>query len=224
MANQLAFLHTSPVHVATFDSLVRQADPSLRVDHHVREDLLALARELGSEHPDVVRRVHEAMRAAAEAGASLVVCTCSTIGGIAENMPGPTAFEAMRIDRAMADRAVRPGGVVLVVAALRSTVGPTLDLLRDSAHRLGARVELVPLCVEEAWAFFERGDRTAYLQAIADAITAATRSPSSRVSVVVLAQASMAPVVDLLAGTTGVEVLASPRLGVAAALERIAGS
>lgn len=223
MTRRLAFLHTSSVHVATFDRLVRDADASIGVDHAVREDLLADARQLGSGHPDVVRRVHDAMHAAAEGGAPLVVCTCSTIGGIAEKTPTRPGFQAARIDRAMADRAVRHGGRVLVVTALGSTVAPTFELLRESAQRAAKEVKLEPLCVESAWAFFERGDQAGYLQALADAIARVLRDPSSGIKTVVLAQASMAQAADLLAGS-GVEVLSSPSLGVAAALDRLGES
>lgn len=216
----LAFLHTSPVHVDTFERLVKQADAGLEVHHHVREDLLQQARDLGAEHPDVVRLVHEAIVDAAQAGARLVVCTCSTIGGVAETAPTPKGVETARIDRAMADRAVSDGGRVLVVTALRSTVAPTTALLQESANRMGSEVELEVLCVEAAWQLFEEGDGAGYLNSIAGAITSRMRGAAAKPRVVVLAQASMAPVSNMLSGV-GVDVLASPSLGVEAAITRL---
>jgi hypothetical protein len=200
MTMHLAFLHTSPVHVETFDRLVKQADAGVAVHHYVREDLLQQARELGAEHPDIVRLVHQTILDAAEAGATLVVCTCSTIGGAAERAPTPQGVETARIDRAMADRAVRDGGRVLVVTALRNTVAPTTALLQESANRIGSDVELEVLCVEDAWRLFEGGDRAGYLNSIAGAITLHMRSAADKSRVVVLAQASMAPVFEHAVG------------------------
>lgn len=218
MTRHLALLHTSPVHVETFDRLVREFDPAVRVDHVVDVTLLADARRLGAADPGVVRRVHAAMAAAAARGASLVVCTCSTIGGVAERTPPNSRFGVARIDRAMADRAVQLGPRILLVAALQSTLEPTRDLLRESAERLGREIAVETLCVEQAWPLFERGDTAGYLETIARAVRAAAGA-----DVVVLAQASMAGALPLLEGL-GVEVLASPALGIRTALQQLRGA
>ena len=209
MQQHVAFLHTSPVHVATFERLMQAADPAIKVEHAVHEDLLEDARRVGPTDPDLVRRVHEAMRGVALGGASLVVCTCSTIGGSAESMATGGRFTALRIDRAVADRAVQLGPRILVVAALESTLRPTADLIHESAAMLGTRVDIELLLVDGAWSHFLVGDQVAYVQSIANAIRGARRF----VDVVVLAQASMAPAAQLLADLA-VEVLSSPRLGV----------
>ena len=212
-ATHVAFLHTSPLHVETFDRLLKAADPALRVDHVVDESLLSAAQRFGVDDPALIRRVHHAMRQAAANGATMVVCTCSTIGGIAERTPVQPGCGFARIDRAMADRAVRLGPRILVVAALRSTLEPTAQLICESAAALRTAVALQTLWVEGAWPHFERGDRAAYIAAVAAAVRAAPRG----FDVVVLAQASMADAADALQDL-GIEVLASPRLGVQALL------
>lgn len=216
MRRHVAFLHTSPVHVETFDRLVKAADPALRVDHVVDEALLSDAQRGGVDDPSLIRRVQAAMADAAAGGATVVVCTCSTIGGIAERTPSPPGLEFARIDRAMADRAVRLGPRVLVVAALRSTLQPTAQLIAESAAALRAEVVLRTLWVEDAWSHFERGDRAAYVAAVAAAVRNAPRG----FDVVVLAQASMADAAEALRDL-GVEVLTSPRLGVQALLAAV---
>jgi len=210
---RIAFLHTSPRHVPTFDSLLKAADPDVQVDHLVAEPLLDDARRHGVDHPALIRRVHEAMSEAAARGASVVACTCSTIGGIAEHAPAPPGLTFTRIDRAMADRAVALGPRILIVAALASTLQPTARLIDESAAAAHAQVTLHTLCVDDAWPHFERDDHAAYIDALAAAVRAAPR----RFDVVVLAQASMADAADALRDL-GVPVLASPRLGVQAML------
>ena len=216
MRRHVAFLHTSPVHVQTFDRLVKAADPALRIDHIVDEALLSDAQRVGVDDPVLIRRVHQVMSQAAADGATVVVCTCSTIGGIAERTPSQPGREFARIDRAMADRAVRLGPRILVVAALRSTLEPTAQLIAESAAALQAAVAVQTLWVDGAWPHFERGDRGTYIGTVVAAVRAAPRS----FDVVVLAQASMADAADALQDL-GVEVLTSPRLGVQALLAAI---
>lgn len=213
MRRTIAFLHTSPAHIETFGRLVNEADPRVEVQHLVAEDLLLEAQRVGADDPLLTRRVHDAMLDAASDGAAVVVCTCSTIGGAAENTPTQGRFVAARIDRAMGDRAVTLGRRVLLVAALESTLSPTGKLIQESAAALRTEVELEHFLIPDAWSLFQQGDREAYIQAVA----AAVRPRASSADVVVLAQASMAPAVALLSDLR-VEVLASPSLGVRRAL------
>lgn len=213
---RLAFLHTSAVHIDTFDRLVRAAAPGLAVAHCVAEDLLADAQRVGVGDAALAARVHAAMRAAAADGATLVVCTCSTIGSLAERTPTEGRYMAARIDRAMADRAVALGRNILVVVALQSTLEPTTELLRESARAARVDIALQPLLVAQAWPHFLRGERDAYIRAVVQAVQA-NAAPAD---VVVLAQASMAPAADAL-GSLGVPVLSTPHIGVQAILAQL---
>ncbi|HEX7866055.1 MAG TPA: aspartate/glutamate racemase family protein [Variovorax sp.] len=213
MHDALAFLHTAQVHVPTFERLVGEIAPDLRVRHVVMEDLLADARTMGVAHAGLVARVHDAMREAASGGAAVVVCTCSTIGGLAEETPTGGAFKALRIDRAMADKAVRTGPRVLIAAAVESTLAPTTALILSAASNAGIDVRPRPLLVQDAWVHFQNGESALYTQTLAKAIRAAAHDAD----VVVLAQASMAPAAHALSDL-GIEVLSSPEPGVEQAL------
>lgn len=213
MRKHIAFLHTSPVHIETFERLVRATDPTLEVEHIVAQNLLAEAQRLGSNNPTVIGHVQDAMTRSASNGASIVICTCSTIGAAAERTPRSKSLVFGRIDRAMADRAVELGPRILIVAALESTLGPTVELVQESAASLRVSVSLNQLFVSGAWLHFLNGNHHAYIESIA----AAVRTATDAIDVVVLAQASMAPAADLLTDLN-VEVLSSPMLGVQSAL------
>jgi hypothetical protein len=219
MTDAIAFLHTAHVHVPTFEQLVREMAPELEVRHLVREELLQDARATGIDDPKLAARVHEAMREAASGGAAVVACTCSTIGGIAEKTATGGAFTAQRIDRAMAERAVRAGPRVLIAAALESTLEPTTSLILSTATQAGAGVRPSVLWVEDAWQYFEAGDTGRYIATLAKAIRTAAGSADA----VVLAQASMAPVAQELSDL-GIEVLSSPATGVAHAVATLRAS
>jgi len=214
MSTDIVFVHTSSVHVAPFEQLVRSEAPEMTTKHVVVEQLLSDAQTTSMDDADLIERIHRAMTDAACDGASVVVCTCSTIGGAAERVPSGDRFRAMRVDRPMADLAVTSGARLLIVAALESTLAPTTRLLQESADALGRNIEIRALLVRDAWVHFERGDHDAYVRTVADAVRKAVDS----IDVVVLAQASMADAGELLADL-GVPVLSSPRLGVRAAIQ-----
>jgi hypothetical protein len=113
----------------------------------------------------------------------------------------------------MAEHAIAAGSRILIAACVPSTIGPTRELLAGAAHAAGRTVQLDDKLMPEAWAFFQRGDRQGYWEAIAAGLRQAARGYDA----VVLAQASMAGAAALLADL-GIPVLASPRLGVEAAI------
>ncbi len=218
--DDIAFLHTARVHVATFDALLRAQAPDLQARHAVDETLLADAQGLGPTNPSLRRRLQAALADVAAGGARQVVCTCSTLGPLVDTLPPTGSFETARVDRAMAEHAVRLGPRVLMVAALASTLAPTRALLADAAARLQRPIAIEPLRVDGAWALFLQGDRAGYLATVAAAVRQQVADrPMSDTDVVVLAQASMADATLLLADL-GPPVLSSPALGVAAAVDR----
>jgi hypothetical protein len=213
LRHDLAFLHTAAIHQDSFEKLCKEIAPSLKVRHVVDESLLAQAREHGITDALAVK-VNDAVFEAAATGAAVVVCTCSTLGGLAEATNTAGEFIAMRIDRAMADIAVSTGERVLVIAALASTLEPTRSLLQSSARNANVHIHLAESLVDDAWAFFESADRNQYHQLIASAV----QTGLEKADVIVLAQASMAGVAECFSNAPK-PVLSSPRLGVKAAVD-----
>jgi len=200
--------------VAAFDALLREMAPDLVARHSVHEELLAEAQRTGLSRA-LALRVQEVVLALAFAPGALVVCTCSTIGGLAERANEDRPGVALRIDRPMAERAVMLGQRILIAAALESTLEPTRRLVDDAARADGRKVQTDSLLCEGAWAHFERGDSDGYLRAIAETLDRDARDAD----VVILAQASMAGAATLCR-KLGVPVLSSPRLGLEGALAR----
>ncbi|MFC5638925.1 aspartate/glutamate racemase family protein [Streptomyces bullii] len=203
----LALLHTSSLHVPVFDALRDEAHPGLELRHFVDEALLSRARAAG---PDAVAdEVSVWLRRAVAEGARAVLCTCSTIGGVAEAAAAGAGVPVLRVDRPMAAAAVAAGPRVVVLATSESTFGPTVSLIKEEAHRAPQPVEVRTRLVEGAWARFEAGDTDGYVRMVAAAADAVTGADS-----IVLAQASMTPAQHLT--TTPTPVLSSPRPGLAA--------
>ncbi|MEU3949498.1 aspartate/glutamate racemase family protein [Streptomyces sp. NPDC029526] len=205
----LALLHTSPVHVPVFDALRDRAHPGLELRHLVAADLLERARAAGPE--TVTDAVRARVREAVEGGARAVLCTCSTLGDVAEAASGPVGVPVLRIDRPMARQAVATGPRIVVLAALESTLRPTVALIEEEARRAARLAQVRPVLVAGAWERFEAGDTEEYLRRIADATEA---EGAGGADVLVLAQASMAPAAAR--SLTDVPVLSSPGTGLAA--------
>ncbi|RDG40008.1 aspartate/glutamate racemase family protein [Streptomyces corynorhini] len=202
----LALLHTSPLHVPVFDALAAADHPGLGLRHLVHEELLVRARAAGPGA--VADRVGAVLAGAVAAGASAVLCTCSTLGAVAESTAPALGVPVLRIDRPMAGAAASAGRVA-VVATVESTLGPTAALIREEAA--GRDVTVRTVLVEGAWALFEAGDRDGYLDAVAAAADDVTGA-----DVIVLAQVSAADAAERV--TSALPVLVAPRSGLAAAV------
>jgi ribosomal protein S18 acetylase RimI-like enzyme len=211
----LAFLHTGAAHVETFDALTRCLAPDLAMTHAVDESLLADAIARGGVTGDLEARI-EAALAEAGNGADLIVCSCSSIGGAAEEIGRRRGLPVIRIDRAMAERAVAAAERILVAACLPSTVEPTTGLIAEVAAQQGRSPRIRVALFPEAWPLFLAGDREAYAETIAEGL----RREIGDAEIVVLAQASMAPAAERTRDLR-VPVLSSPALGLAAAIARL---
>jgi hypothetical protein len=210
----LVFLHTAEINVGTFERLTLELAPGTATTHIADTELLDRARTHGLDDPQLAAALDARLRHFVEPG-DLVVCTCSTIGGLVETIGRAQGMATMRVDRPMAAEAVCCGHRIAVVAAIESTVESTCALLREEAAHVDRDIELIVSVCGEAWARFEAGDHQGYAEAIADHV----RTIEADVDVVVLAQGSMSGAAALLSDHD-VPVLSSPRLGVAAALER----
>ncbi|WP_245984772.1 aspartate/glutamate racemase family protein [Streptomyces tateyamensis] len=192
------FLHTSPVHVPAFRALVAELAPEGTAQRHlVDEELLELARA-GQPY-----REQLAQRLAELAGCDVVVVTCTSIGGAAEEL----LPQAVRVDRPMAEAAAKYPRVG-VAYTVDSTLAPTTELLTEA----GA-AQLVEIDCRSAWPHFDSGDLPAYHATVAELV----RTAVGEVDAVVLAQASMDPAAALLVDLP-VPVLTSPLLAVRRAL------
>jgi Asp/Glu/hydantoin racemase len=216
----LALIHTSPVLTPMFAGLAKELLGDTPVFHMVDESLIANTIRSGGLQKDTIRRVVNHVDSAARAGADVVLVTCSSIGPAVNVARQLFDFPVLRIDEAMAERAVHTGSRVGVIATLSTTLDPTVNLIRDTAARLGRAVEVASHLCEGAFQAVISGDTATHDRAVTEGL----RKLAGEVDVIVLAQASMARVVDQLApGELTVPVLSSPRLAMERARDVLAG-
>ena len=212
MKQTIAFLHTSPAHISTFDRLLKELAPSVQTRHIVAEAYLDEAR-LNGVTPDLAERITKRLLDAATE-ANVVICTCSTIGSVATTADQLSDKPILRVDQPMAERAVMLGKRIVIAATLADTLIPTRTLIEEAALAAKRSVTLNEAVAENAWPFFEQGNMKDYCAAIAEML----RTIAPYCDLVVLAQASMAPAAELCP-QVAIPILSSPRLAIENALD-----
>jgi Asp/Glu/hydantoin racemase len=194
-----------------FAGLCNKWMPETRIFHMVDESLIKNTIEAGQLQRLTIRRLIGMIGSAFDGGADAVLVTCSSIGPGVEIAQGLFDRPVIRVDEAMAKMAVEQGKTVGVIATLSTTLVPTTALVRRKAREADRHVEIVECLCEGAFAAVMAGDTATHDRIVGEALTQKLRG----VDVIVLAQASMARVLDgLPAGAVPAPVLASPELGV----------
>ena len=218
MTRKVSLIHTVGSLEPVFADLASELLPGVDVESRVDEGLLAETIAAGRIPSATADRLADHVRSAFDSGSDLVLVTCSSVGPAVEALAGTATRPLLRIDEAMADRAIELGRRIGVIATLSSTLEPTADLIRRQAAiaGLGEPVEVISHLCDGAFAALKAGDLDRHDSLVRQGL--AELLP--RVDVVVLAQASMARVAATLppelAGTK--PILSSPRL----AMERVA--
>lgn len=213
MPKKIAILHTSFVFVSVepaINNLIEELIPDADVIHFVDSDVLAtVVREGGVSTRSEERMTHLA-QAAEAAGADIIFSACSSLGPALDVAARNVRTPVVKIDEAMAIRAASDGTRIGVLATVPTTLGPTSDLIRAQADDMGRRISVQQRLCDGAFSVLMSGDREKHDAMIVEQAVDLAKS----VDLIVLAQASMARLSDRVQDTTGVTVLASPRLGV----------
>lgn len=213
MAKQktLGLIHTSATLVPVFQELCNQHLPGIKTFNIVDDSLIKNVISCGELTPDTARRVVNYVGSAEAAGADHILVTCSSIGAAVEASAALTKVPVLRVDQPMADQAVQTGSRIGVIATLPTTLQPTGDLVQRRAIAAGKKIELVSKLCEGAFDALMSGDAATHDRMVADAL----KELSKKVDVILLAQASMARVVDTLDETDKVvPILASPGIAI----------
>jgi len=207
----LGLVHTSATLVPVFGQLCKTKLPGVNVFNIADDSLVKGIIASGSLTPQIARRVAGYLESAELAGADYIMVTCSSIGPAVEAAAKLIGVPVLRVDQPMADQAVVLGQTIGVIATLRTTLEPTADLIARRAALAGRPVNIVSRLCEGAFEALMSGDAAKHDALVATAL----KELAQQVEVVVLAQASMARVVDTLpAGEVTVPVLASPGIAV----------
>ena len=168
----------------------------------------------------ITRRVTTLATLAADAGAELIVFTCSSTSPAIDTARQVVAVPILKIDDPLYARAVETPGRVGVICTTSSTVGPSSALLAAHARDAGRQIDAETVLCGAAFQALVKGERAEH-----DAlVTSAAEALAPRVDRIVLAQASLAHLAEPLAAALRMPVLASPELLVHDVVARVRAS
>ncbi len=211
MPKRLALVHTVSSLVLPFKALCDELIPGTDIFNIVDESLLQNCIRENRLSPITARRLVGHIISAEEAGADIVMVTCSSVGPTVEMARPLVNIPVLRVDEPMANEAVKMGRRIGVAATLRTTLDPTASLIQAKAKAAGTEIELTPKLCEGAFDAVMAGDTAKHDTIVGTGV----RELTQNVDVIVLAQASMARVVEnLTESERQTPILSSPRLAI----------
>jgi Asp/Glu/hydantoin racemase len=204
---RVAFIHTVGMLVERFRLRMREELPGIDCFHMLDESLLQDLLRHGPS-PAITRRIVAQARLAEEAGAELIVFTCSSTSPAIDTARAVVAAPILKIDDPMYAQAVRVAGTTAILCTTSSTLEPSRRLFEAHAAEAGRVAAARPQLCAGAFDALTRGDREAHDRLVMN--EAAALAP--QIQQVVLAQASLAHLAEPMRARFGLPVLASPDL------------
>lgn len=206
MAN-IALIHTVKSVLNTFEGRIKETLGDVKVINTLDEYLASDPAEKGEFTIENMNRLYGFIKNAEIAEADAIVVTCSTLSPTVEKIKPFIKIPLIAIDEAMIKKAVESGKKITILATAESTIEPTkVGLLRE-AEKLNKHLELSIVVCHEAYDAIKAGDVKHH-----DDILKKRALEIKQQDVVVLAQASMAHMQDIIEKICGCIVLSSPGL------------
>lgn len=213
---RLVLLHTVMPLVAVFDRLAKELLPGVQVFHVLDEPCLEKIR-LHNLQTQTEQRAEDVFQGeissilmrhvttAQDIQADALLVTCSTVSPYVDLISTP--LPVVRIDEAMITQAVDQARRVGVLATNPTTLQPTRLSLENRATEKGKHLDIRVKLVEGAFSALMSGDALGHDRLLIQAI----REMTEETDLVLLAQASMARVVEVLPGDIDrASILTSP--------------
>lgn len=212
MPKRVVIIHTNIVTVELLKDVFSDVMPDGEITHILDEGIERELTSGGDITPRAVRRFCNLVMSADDLDAHAILSACTTISQAVGTAQQLTSIPLVRIDGPMVQKAVSTGKRIGIIATLQRAVKSTLRLAEDEvanrAKRTGTKAELcVDLC-EGAYEALKDGDTKRHDTIVLESI----RRMSSKVDVIMLAQASMCRIVAQTTALAGPPVLTSPRV------------
>lgn len=206
---KIGVIHTTKATVDSLTELIKSKIEDVEV-YNILDD--SILRDMaGEKDTGMVRwRWLEYAKILEKLGMDIILSACSTVGGFAEEADHELRVPVLRIDEAMAEKAVAQGEKIGVFATLNSTLNPTVSLIKRKAEKAGRTVSVWAVLVEGAYDALMSQNKELHDSKIAEAL----KGCQGEVDVIVLAQASMASAVSASLGLDQNQILTSPVLGI----------
>jgi aspartate/glutamate racemase len=191
--------------------------PDVKLINILDEGLVTEIDRRGSLTPALVRRLTSLVTLAEEAGAELVLLTCTAYSAVADDVQKQSDIPVLKIDELMVREALGRARKIGLVATVPAGLNMQRQLIDQIATEMGREVELDAVLKPEAFQALASGRRDEH-----DAIVLAEVERLGEANeLVMLAQASMGHLASKVPATVTVPVLSSPTLAVSKVKEML---
>jgi aspartate/glutamate racemase len=203
-------VHTAITMVEPVRQLFAEHLPGHRLIHIADDSLIQDVIRANRVTPAVRKRLMNYYQSAVDAGADVIFNTCSSIGDVAITARDFVNIPLVKIDDAMARKAVENYSRIGVLATLPTTLDPTARLVLSFANQQNKTIYIEKGLAEGAFQKLMEGDVQTHDRLIMETAI----KLAEKVDVFVLAQGSMAKMQDQITQQTGKPVLSSPLSGI----------
>lgn len=203
----VVLIHTVKSVYETFEKDLRAVAGDVKIYNMVDEFLLSDSLERGLFSTENSMRLMHDLSSAQLTSSDLIVVTCSSLTPAVVAARPFFSTPIIAIDDAMCSLAVKQGSRIVVLATAESTVRPTLKKLEEEAMLQDKKIQLTSLCCPEALVHLRAGEKSEHDKLVLEMAGRVTDSDT-----IVLAQASMAHLQDLVQEQSKIRTLASPQL------------
>ena len=212
-------IHTSNVSYNDLKALFTKYAPEVEYFNIVDDSLLEEVKKVGHVTPNIIHRMSAYFKIAEAQGADLIFNQCSSVGEAADIAAMGVNIPVVKVDEAMAEKAVSMGKRIAVIATVASTVGPSTRLVRTKAALMDKDCVVDEVLVDGALDILMKEKD---VKKHNDLVLAAIDKASEDHDVICLAQGSMTALLPYLTETK-VPVLTSPEIGVIKAVNKLYG-
>ncbi|WP_227378778.1 aspartate/glutamate racemase family protein [Haladaptatus halobius] len=220
MYTKVCFFHTVASLARRFDDLAAEYVPDVDHFHIVDESVLNDALEAGELTPAVNRRICSQLSLAEDAGADLILDTCSSTSPAVDVAREMVGVPILKIDDPMTEAAVEHGEDITILATAESTLGPSAELVQRKADQRAKEINLRTELVDDALNALQSGEKNRHDQLVIDHAV----ELAGPTDVIVLAQASMSHLAPDLSDRVSAPVFSSPDMAMETVAEEVRNS
>ncbi len=217
MVKKIGFVHTGVAIADMFKPMIAERLPGVATFHIVDDSLIQELLQEEQFTPSLLKRLCNQIELAEEAGAEMIMVTCSSIAPGVDVARQMVSVPVLKIDEPMAEKAVSLADKIGVMATAKTTMAPSVNLIKEKAAEADKQATIYQTLSADAFDCFLRGDMQTHDRIVKEAAA----ELKGKVGVIVLAQASMGHLAEDIEGIAGVPVLKSPPLAMDALVARI---
>lgn len=210
MNRKVVIVHTVLSTVEILKKIFLEILPEVKVINIVDESLLLDVIKAGKITKKVSKKLFNYFVFAEETGADAILNACSSVAEVVDLSRPFVNIPIFKIDEPMAEKSIKLGNNIGIIATLMTTLDPTSRLIKNKSIELRKEVKIEERLCKGAFEALISGDIKKHDELIVKNI----EDISNRVDVIVLAQATMARIIPQLSNQIKEKVLSSPRLGV----------